>query len=126
MTQPRPDERAILITLAGPYAQRRFAPRSRWRSRNHLGWLPRAAHSRDFDIVTHLIHEMHGTGKVADAYWRYVEARAEELLQQHWTQIEHVARELLQHGTLTGEAMKASWWEKRILALITRPGAGHG
>jgi hypothetical protein len=31
---------------------------------------------------------MHGTGKVAEAYWRYVEAGAETLVEQHWWNID--------------------------------------
>jgi hypothetical protein len=50
-------ERAILIILAGPYAQKRFAPHSRWRSRNYTGFDGPA----DFDKVTGLIYDAHGT-----------------------------------------------------------------
>ena len=66
-------ERTILINLAGPYAQRRYAPRSRSRSEV----TPALTAANDFDNVTGLINAMYGTGKVAEAYWRYVEARAE-------------------------------------------------
>ena len=100
-------ERAILITLAGPYAQRRYAPHSRWRWRNHLGFLPQAGHARDFDIVTALIGRMeHGTVKVSRAYRRYVEVRAEELVEQYWQRIEAVAQALIERRTLTGDEMK--------------------
>ena len=55
-------EKQILITLAGPYAQRRFAPHSGWRSRNqsHLN------SGYDFDSVAVLIDNEHGNGRVAD------------------------------------------------------------
>lgn len=56
-------ERIILINLAGPYAQRRYAPRSRWRSRSHTGFNS----GYDFDNVTDLIYDIHGMGKVAEA-----------------------------------------------------------
>ena len=55
-------ERIILINLAGPYAQRRYAPRSRWRSRSHTGFNS----GYDFDNVTDLIYDIHGMGKVAE------------------------------------------------------------
>jgi hypothetical protein len=103
------NERAILISLAGPYAQRRYAPKSHWRARSHTGFKS----GRDFDDVVDLIYAMHGTGKAAEAYHRYVEARAEQPVEQHWKQIEHLAQQLVQHGTVTGEAMKASWGENK-------------
>jgi hypothetical protein len=108
-------ECAILIGLAGPYAQRRYAPKSRWRGRSHMGFKSGC----DFDTVVDLIYDMHGKGKVAEAYHRYVEARAEQLVLQHWKQIEHLSQLLMQHGTVTGEAMIASWCEKEILPRIT-------
>ena len=92
-------ERQILSTLAGPYSQRRFAPRSHWRSRSHAGF----ASGYDFDNVTGLIFDLHGKGKVAERYWAYVEARAEALVDQHWLHIESVVKVLLKHGAITGD-----------------------
>ena len=57
----------------------------------------------DFDNVTGLINAMHGTGKVAEAYWRYVEARAEALVEQHWWNIDAFAQALLKHGLIAGD-----------------------
>jgi hypothetical protein len=93
------DERAILITLAGPYAQRRHAPRSRWSSRNHTGFRG----DTDFDVVTEWIHDRLGKGKVAEKYWAYVEAHAEQLVNQYWQRIESVARELIERGVIEGD-----------------------
>jgi hypothetical protein len=106
-------ERAILVTLAGPYAQKRFDQRSDWRGRSHTG----VSSGCDFDIVTDLIHTMHGKGKVAEAYWRYVEARAEQLVNQHWDRIEPLAEALLQRKAMTGDAMKALFWERQSRSL---------
>jgi hypothetical protein len=92
-------ERIILINLAGPYAQRRYAPRSRWRSRSHTGFNS----GYDFDNVTDLIYDKHGMGKVAEAYWRYVETRAEALVEQHWSNIDAFAQALLKHGVIAGD-----------------------
>jgi hypothetical protein len=89
-------ERAILSLLAGPYAQRHHAPRSQWRNRNHTGHKSGC----DFDQVTDLIYRMHGTGKVAEAYWRYVEAHAAWLVEQHWDCIDAVAKHLLKYGAV--------------------------
>ncbi len=87
-------ERAVLVTLAGPYAQRRYAPRSGWRSRSHGGF----DSGYDFDIAINLIAAMHGNGKVAKAYWRFAEAKAEHLVEQHWQKTEAVAKALLKGG----------------------------
>jgi len=70
-------QRAILTILAGPYAQKRHAPGSHWRSRSHTGF----SSDCDFDIVTDLIFERHGKGKAADRYWKCVEAYAEQLVE---------------------------------------------
>jgi ATP-dependent Zn protease len=107
------DEHAILINLAGPYAQKRFAPSSHWRSRSHTGFNS----GYDFDNVTSLIYAMHGKGKViskgkvinkgtvAEAYRRYVEAKAKakELVKQHWQKIAAVAAYLFKHSVFTGD-----------------------
>ena len=101
-------ENRILATLAGPHAQRRYAPRSHWRSRSHTGF----DSGYDFDNVTTLIYDTHGKGKVAEAYWRYVEAHVEQLLEQHWESIKLLAEALLRRETLTGEEMRELFWHE--------------
>ena len=80
-------ERAMLADLAGPYAQKRFAPGSDWR----------------IDEITSRIYAMHGEGEVAKAYRRYIEIRAEALVEQHWQKIAAVAAYLFKHGVFTGD-----------------------
>jgi hypothetical protein len=92
------NERSILIALAGPYAQRRHAPDSEWRSRNHTGFRG----DTDFDVVTDWIWEEFGEGDVAEKYWAFVEARAEQLINQHWDRIERVAQVLIERGVIEG------------------------
>jgi hypothetical protein len=92
-------EHQILVTLAGPYSHRRFAPRSRWRSHSHV----RFVRGCDFESITTLIYELHCRGKVADKYRAYMEARAEVLVDRYWRHIENVAKALLEHGTITGD-----------------------
>ena len=58
-------ERQILSNLAGPFAQRRFAPRSHWRSRSHAGF----ASGYDFDNVTGLIFALQLNGKSYAGFW---------------------------------------------------------
>ena len=92
-------ERQILSNLAGPFAQRRFAPCSHWRSRSHAGF----ASGYDFDNVTGLICRLHDNAKVAEKYRAYMEARAEALVDQYWLHIESVAKTLLKRGVITGD-----------------------
>jgi hypothetical protein len=94
------NDKQVLITLAGPYAQRCFAPHSRWRSSStsgitlNSGW--------DFDTVTALIYDEHGNGDAAKFYRRYAEAKAKQLVDGWWRHIETAAEALLERETLTG------------------------
>lgn len=106
-------EKQILTLLAGIYAQRRFAPHSAWRSRNQSH--PNSGY--DFDNVALLIHDQHGSGRVADLYSRYAFAKAEQLVDDWWQHIEAVARALLERGTLTGAEM----YQVMFAAEKTRP-----
>ena len=94
------DAKRILITLAGPYAQRRFAPRSRWRSSSTSGVTLNSG--LDFDTVTGLIYDERGNGNAAKFYRRYAEAKAKQLVDDWWRHIEAVAKVLLERETLTG------------------------
>jgi hypothetical protein len=60
----------------------------------------------DFQIVSQLIDRVHGEGKVAQIFWRYLEAQAEQLIDINWPKIEHVAQALLEHGTLSGDEVR--------------------
>jgi len=108
-----PTEKQILILLAGVYAQRRFAPHSAWRSRNQSH--PNSGY--DFDTVALLIHDEHGSGRVADLYSSYAFAKAEQLVEGWWQHIEAVAKALLERGTLTGAEM----YQVMFDAAKTRP-----
>lgn len=99
-------ERAILICLAGPFAQKRFAPRSRWRSQNYVGFDGSGHGIGDFDCVVDLTFRLYGNGDVAQKYLRYMEARAEQLVTHHWKEIEAVAQALLERETMTGDEIK--------------------
>jgi hypothetical protein len=106
-------ERAILICLAGPYSQKRFAPRSRWRSQNYIGFNG----AGDFDHVLDLTFRLHGNGEVAEKYLRYMEARAEGLVACHWKEIEAVAQDLLKYETMTGDEIKDAMLSSRGIAV---------
>jgi hypothetical protein len=98
-------ERALLITLAGPYAQKRFAPRSNWFHRNRTGSL---AGDADFDKAHNIVGRLFGDGTdVARKYLAYIKARAARLVDYWWFDIEAIATALIERGTLTG----AQIWE---------------
>src|SRR5580700_11422788 len=68
-------EKAILISLAGPAAQRRFRPSS-WRSYHGLG---------DYEIAIDLALRLQGSGALAAAYLRYLQLRADSLVESNWS-----------------------------------------
>lgn len=90
-----------MIYLAGPFAQRRFAPRSNWRSGND-----------DFDIVKK--ERARGRrGPVPQSELASMESLARQLVDQLWTDIRAVAKALLKHGTLTGRQIRGAIDELR-------------
>jgi hypothetical protein len=94
---PDDHESELLCTLAGPFAQKRFAPRSAWRSGN-----------RDFDNAKKLVvSRIHGKGTVAQKYLAYMEARAAQVVNVFWIDIEAVAKALLERETMTGREIRA-------------------
>jgi hypothetical protein len=101
-------DHAIIITLAGPLAQKRHNPRSHWRfgaTGSRAG--EHVSHGSDYQQVSDLIFRVYeGADKVADAYWRYMEARAEALVERLWPRIERLARVLLERETLTGREIR--------------------
>ena len=68
----------------------------------------------DFQIVSDLIYRVHGDGKVAQTFWRYLEAQAERLVDLNWPAIERVAQALLEHGTLSGDEVRTAMLPKTV------------
>jgi hypothetical protein len=98
-------EDTIVIALAGPFAQRHHAPRSRWRVGGGIvkGMLDRGT---DFDVVSGLIFKFYGNAAVAKAYWEYVKARTESFVDGHWPRIDAVAECLLERGTISHDELR--------------------
>jgi hypothetical protein len=95
-------EDAIVIALAGPFAQRHYSPRSNWRigaTGARRGEL--LVRGTDFDHVSELIFRFYGNDETARHYRRYVEARAKDLVEGNWIEIEAIARCLFEHGTIS-------------------------
>jgi ATP-dependent Zn protease len=83
-------EKAILICLAGPAAQRRFR-RSSWRTHHGAG---------DHEIASDLALRLQGSGKIATAYLGYLQLRADSLVESNWNFVELFAQRLLELKTL--------------------------
>jgi hypothetical protein len=83
-------EKAILILLAGPAAQRRFRVKS-WRSHHGRG---------DFDSARDLALRLYGSGELAVAYLKWMHAQAQALVAMDWRFVRAVARRLLKEDML--------------------------
>lgn len=85
----------ILITLAGPLAQRRFAPKSNWLA------------GSDFNPLLNAIlgERSNGTPKQKEKYLAYIGKRAKQGVDYFWLDIKAVAQALVKHETLTGDEM---------------------
>ena len=106
-------EHDIMINLAGPLGQRRAFPRSNWR-RGATGVEPGefVEHGTDHHHVIDLISRIYGEGKVADAFWKYLEPRTLALVEQHWSTIERVADALMERQTLTRDQVAEISWQE--------------
>ena len=86
-------ERAIIISLAGMAAQRRFSKRS-WRQYHG---------SSDFRSAGDLALYIGGDGAGATAFLHWLQLRADQLVEAQWRDIECVARALMKRKTMTGD-----------------------
>jgi hypothetical protein len=77
----------LFITLAGPFAHRRFAPRSNWLT-------------SDFNRVCRMIK---GSSEKEKKYLASIVDDAEQIVDYFWTDIRVTAKALLEHETLTGD-----------------------
>ena len=86
-------ERAIIICLAGPIAQKRY---------RHTSW--RRWHgAADYAKATDLALRVCGSSKIANAFLKWLDLRAKSLIEDHWDAVERIAMELLKRGTLAHE-----------------------
>jgi hypothetical protein len=86
----------IYITLAGPLAHRRFAPRSKWLT-------------SDLAIVEKMIcGKGRSTPASKEKYAAHIVDQAEQIVDYFWTDIQVAAKALLKHETLTGDEISAA------------------
>ena len=83
-------EKAILICLAGPAAQRKFNPRS---YRKHHA-------ASDFDLAGDLALRLNSSGEAASAHLAWLQIRAADLVSARWHVVSAVARLLLEREEL--------------------------
>ena len=89
-------ERAIIICLAGPIAQKRYR-QSSWRR-----WHGAA----DYAAATELALRACGSSEIANAFLKWLGLRANSLVEDHWNAIERIAIELLKRSTLAHEEIE--------------------
>jgi hypothetical protein len=90
-------EKAIKISYAGPLALRKFKENS-WNK----------FHGKtDFSIIQELGLRVCGSGAQTDAFLRWLELAAQEMVDTHWMAIERVAKRLLVHDRLAGAHISA-------------------
>jgi hypothetical protein len=95
----------IIICLAGPLAQRKFAPRSQWRA----GGGGMFETGSDFDTVADFLIRIGGADqKARELYSALLWRRAELLVDLRWKEIQAVAADLLEHRRLTARGVKSA------------------
>lgn len=85
-------ERLIIVCLAGPSAQTKF---------HSLSWRHWHGHS-DHEKATDLAMSMCGSPEQADAFIKWLEMRATDLVELHWREIEAVAMALIAKSKISG------------------------
>jgi hypothetical protein len=90
-------ERAIIIRLAGPVAQKRYRQTS-WR-RWHGG--------ADYAVASDLALRVCGSGAIASAFLKWLDLRAERLIEEHWPAVERLATALIKRGRMNQDEIAA-------------------
>lgn len=85
-------ERHIIVSLAGPLAQRRFRPSSA------RGWHGKG----DYRTALDLTYELQGSAELCTAYLDWLQILTKALVDSNWQHIEAVARALLDKREVSG------------------------
>jgi hypothetical protein len=102
-------EEDIMVSLAGPIAQRCFRPSS---VRSHHG---RGDHEAAIDLLMYIV----GDERELKAYWRLLMVRTENFVRLpfRWMQIEAIAKALMEK--------KDAWPRRTQAAICRRPGRAY-
>jgi hypothetical protein len=87
-----------MICLAGPIAQRQFAPRS-WR---------RWHGASDYQTAFNLVLRINGSSSAANAHLKWLEIRTQDLVSSLWSFVERIAGDLLIRGVLSPEEIQSA------------------
>ena len=87
---------AVVISLAGPAAQKRFDLGS-WQDYHGSG---------DFDSATNVLLRLGGTSEMVNAISDELSTQAENLVERHWSEISVVAEALLEQHDLDGDTAR--------------------
>lgn len=110
-------ERHVIVLLAGPLAERKFAPHSRWRL--HAG--------SDFDSMGELFGRIQGEDdEAATLYGRLLWRRAQRLVELRWKDIGAVAQALLEHKRLDAAGVDTAICRAHGLKPLTLAARGRG
>jgi hypothetical protein len=107
-------EHVAIVLFAGAVGHKRHNPRARWRcvataaQRGEL--MSRGA---DYQVALSYVFQLYeGHQKVMDAFWRYLQARAEALVDANWPAIERVAATLIKRQMLDEDEIKQATWPR--------------
>jgi len=100
-------EDAIRVSLAGPYAQRRHDPASKWRRGKDL--------KEASDLIYCLYKHYHTPAKVIPSFWRHTNVILDDFLEGHWNAIETLAHRLIRDRTVSRDEAAASALEMAIV-----------
>ena len=101
---------AILVSLAGPYAQRRHDPSSKWRR------------GKDLKEVSDLIYCLHrhcqsARDRAISSFWRYTNVIMDDFLETNWNAIETLAHRLIRDRTVSRDEAIAAALEMAVVDL---------
>jgi hypothetical protein len=86
---------AILVSLAGPYAQRRHAPSSKWRRGKDIKEASR--------LIYALYQHCHRPIRAISSFQRHTNVIMDDFLEGHWNAIETLAHRLIRDSLLGGD-----------------------
>ena len=93
---PAPDDdSAVFISLAGPFAQKRFAPESNWLT-------------SDIAIVEQIVAKRGGTAAETKKHLMALCDHALRIVDYFWNDIQVTAQALLKHRTMTGNEITSA------------------